>query len=93
MALGLFIPPLWIGNVEDKEAIAMPGLMFFYFFTAAVVVALFVFLFPKEEPVGLTIRVTVPKVSRLLRFSAYSKTFSWTEIIEILCTSLYGGVS
>ena len=56
MALGLFIPPLWIGNVEDKEDIALPGLMFFYFFTAAIVVALFVFLFPKEEPVGLTIR-------------------------------------
>jgi MFS family permease len=56
VALGLFIPPLWLGNANHRNSIPMPGLMFFFFFTAAVIVALYIFAFPKEEPVGLSLR-------------------------------------
>ena len=49
MALGLFIPPLWLGNTYEKDSIPIPGLMFFYFFTAAIVVALYIYLYSRKK--------------------------------------------
>ena len=93
MALGLFIPPLWLGNTYEKDSIPIPGLMFFYFFTAAIVVALYIFIFPKEEPVGLTIRRNhADSISITRTFTTFKDIFTDKRNHDFVVVIIWWGI-
>ena len=87
MALGLLVPPIWLGNLSPAP---IPGLMFAFFVSAlAILVSVFIF-YPKNEPL---------EMSRLRTSSSKEEKQSLKETMlatvkntEFLCVIIWFGI-